>query len=237
MQFGPRVTFLFVPLGYLIAFASEFCSINWGFPYGDYYYIQATVDREVWILGVPFMDSLSYVFLAGCSYSSAIFLMNPLVKRTKGWVLEQGPGKRQDLGTCLLGAFLMVLLDIIVDPVALQGHKWFLGQIYGYKTQGAYFGIPMSNFGGWFLVAFFMIRVMQLLDLKWGRMPSALQWARVQIGDIWGLVLYLSVILFNLAVTFAIGETTLGIASCFISGTLFVMGAGWTYYKIKHLGF
>ena len=59
LHLGWRSTLWFTVVGYLIAFASEFSSINTGFPYGWYYYIDVTKDQELWIAGVPFFDSLS----------------------------------------------------------------------------------------------------------------------------------------------------------------------------------
>ena len=46
---GWRKTSAYVPIGYGLAWVSEFSSIHWGFPYGDYYYIPATVGRELWV--------------------------------------------------------------------------------------------------------------------------------------------------------------------------------------------
>ena len=69
---GWRRTLTFTLIGYLIAFGSEWLSINTGFPYGGYYYIDTTSCRELWVAGVPFFDSLSYVFLSYCSYSTAL---------------------------------------------------------------------------------------------------------------------------------------------------------------------
>ena len=40
--------------------------------------------------------------------------------------------------TCLL----FMLIDVVIDPVALRGDRWFLGQIYGYPDPGVYFGVP-----------------------------------------------------------------------------------------------
>ena len=39
---GWRRTLLFLPLGYSLAWLSEYSSIHWGFPYGDYFYIPST---------------------------------------------------------------------------------------------------------------------------------------------------------------------------------------------------
>ena len=140
-------TLLYIPLGYGIAWLSEFSSIHWGFPYGDYFYISTTMNRELWVFGVPFMDSLSYVFLSYCSYSMAIFLLSPLSGPRFPGILETRR-LRRSWRVLVLGSFLFVLLDIITDPVALQGSRWFLGQIYGYRSPGYYFGDSHEQFRG-----------------------------------------------------------------------------------------
>lgn len=147
---GLRRALVFIPLGYGIAWLSEFSSIHWGFPYGDYYYIHDTLDKELWVLGVPFMDSLSYVFLSYCSYSMALFLLSPVMFNRKNVHILETHALRRSPRTLVLGACLFVLLDIIIDPVAFLGDRWFLGKIYGYKTPGLYFDIPMSNFADGF---------------------------------------------------------------------------------------
>ena len=150
---GWRKTIIFTVVGYLIAFVSEVCSINTGFPYGWYYYLDATKDRELWIAGVPFFDSLSYVFLAYCSYTAALIAVAP-VKITGGrMTLLETRAIRKSLTVLILAALFQVFLDIIIDPVALQGNRWFLGQIYGYREAGAHFGVPISNYAGWLLTS------------------------------------------------------------------------------------
>jgi uncharacterized membrane protein len=212
---GWRRTLLFLPVGYIVAWLSEFSSIHWGFPYGDYFYIPNTVDQELWVFGVPFMDSLSYVFLSYCSYSMALFVLSPvLFSKNRIMVLETRRLRRSPQ-TLVLGAFLFVLLDIIIDPVALQGHRWFLGQIYGYRETGLYFGIPMSNFAGWVLVGFAMIGVLQLLDTLPSLEPKkASILTRGPGARLLGPLLYVCILLFNVAVTFWIGEYFLGVVSC-----------------------
>lgn len=233
---GWRKTLLLIPTGYCLAWLSEFSSIHWGFPYGDYFYIPNTVDRELWVFGVPFMDSLSYVFLSYCSYAMALFILSPLSFTKKGVAILETRRLRGSLQTLILGAFLFVLLDIIIDPVAFQGHRWFLGQIYGYRKPGLYFGIPMSNFGGWLLVGLAMITLLQLLDRLPGLEPekasrvAGIPWVRLL-----GPVLYVSVLTFNLAITFWIGETFLGIVGCLILFFPSLLVCFFTLYKQKHL--
>lgn len=223
---GWKRTLAYIPLGYALAWASEFCSIHWGFPYGDYFYIRSTASSELWVLGVPFMDSLSYVFLSYCSYSLALFLMSPVSFRSGNLVWRETSTIRLSRRVLVLGAFLFMLLDIVIDPVALQGKRWFLGQIYGYRHEGFYFGIPMSNFAGWLFVGAVLTLALQMLeripslDSKFHPPANRSSWTRLL-----GPALYFSVLLFNIAVTFYIGEMLLGVVDLLLIAALLVSTA------------
>jgi uncharacterized membrane protein len=202
---GWRCTLTFTVVGYLIAFTSEWLSINTGFPYGWYYYIDSTSNRELWVAGVPFFDSLSYVFLAYCSYATALFILSPL--RVWRWNVVKLETRRirSSLSALILGAFLQTFLDIVIDPVALQGHRWFLGQIYGYREHGAHFGVPLSNYWGWLLTSLLLVGAFQLIDAR--RTADAPKGVcALPFRALLGPLLYLSVLLFNLGVTIWIGE-------------------------------
>lgn len=234
LQWGYRIALMFLPVGYVLAFFSEFSSIHWGFPYGHYYYIPTTVNRELWVMGVPFMDSISYVFLAACSYGTAIFLWCPFTRGPQGVTLWNPLREKKPWGPWLLGSILMVLLDIMIDPVALRGDRWFLGKIYAYPFDGAYFGVPLSNFAGWLLVALVLIRVLQGIERLWKIRSVHPRWKGVALVPLWGPILYLGILGFNLGITFHIGEITVGIVGTFLAGTLLVMGGTLTLYKIRH---
>jgi putative membrane protein len=108
-----------------------------------------------------------------------------------------------------------VYLDIIIDPVALQGHKWFLGQIYGYPEKGVYFGVPISNFIGWFLVGFLMIYILQKIDQGLEKYTDYVGY-KFPWRHLIGPGLYLGILIFNLSVTFSIGEYQMGWVGLFI---------------------
>jgi putative membrane protein len=212
LHLGAGRAIVFLVLGYLISWGAEVCAINFGFPFGEYLYIPATLDRELWLAGVPFMDSLSYLFLAYASYCLALTALGA----GRGLRVQEDANLPESWRTLILGAALMVTLDIIIDPVALRGYRWFLGQIYGYPGGGVYFGVPLSNFAGWFLVALVLIRVLQYLlsapaparFWDWGRRPLP--------APLLGSGLYLGILGFNLTMTFLIGETCLGWVGVFI---------------------
>jgi uncharacterized membrane protein len=215
LHLGAKRAVFFCVIGYLIAWLSEYSSIHNGIPYGYYFYIEQTRGKELWVLGVPLMDSLSYVFLAYASYSMAIVIISPLLRAGGMIYVLETKRIRKSLFTAVLGAILFVYLDIIIDPVALLGDRWFLGLIYGYPERGIYFGVPISNFVGWFAVGFLMIYALQKIDVLLQRMPD---WSgcKYRWRHLIGPGLYYGVLIFNLSITFYIKEYNLAWVGMFI---------------------
>lgn len=212
---GWKKTLSFTVAGYLIAFTSEKLSITTGFPYGWYYYIDTTSHQELWVWGVPFFDSLSYVFLAYCSYTTALFILSPLATRGLDLVTLETRAIRRSWAALVLGAFLQTFLDIIIDPVAHQGSRWFLGQIYGYNETGLHFGIPLTNYAGWLLTSLVLMAAFQWIDrVKTEERPAGI--VRMPFRSLLGPLLYLSVLIFNWGVTLWIGEYLMAITGIFI---------------------
>jgi putative membrane protein len=202
---GWRRTLQFTVIGYLIAFGSEWLSINTGFPYGWYYYIDTTSSHELWVVGVPFFDSLSYVFLAYCSYATALFIISPLKAWRWNIATLETRRIRRSFSALLLGALLQTMLDIVIDPVALRGGRWFLGQIYGYREQGIHFGVPLSNYAGWLLTSLCLIAALQLIDARRND-ETASGLVKFPFHSLLGPLLYLSILVFNISMTLIIGE-------------------------------
>ena len=120
-----------------------------------------------------------------------------------------------------LSVILFVLQDIVVDPLALRGSSWFLGQIYGYPHYGLYFGVPIANFMGWTVVGLAIFSVFQALDglLYHSDKPYGGTWY-VPCKPLMGPALYFCTMIFNVTITFYIGEYLLGLIGLLISGIL-----------------
>jgi len=223
MHLGLKRALLFSVVGYLIAWLSEYSSIHNGIPYGYYYYLENTKGHELWVLGVPFMDSLSYVFLAYAGYSVALMIISPLMLSGKRVCVLETKRLRNSLSARLLGALFFVYLDIIIDPIALQGHKWFLGAVYGYPEKGVYFGVPISNFIGWYVVGFLMIYALQKID---GSLDARTDYVGFKYSwrYLLGPGLYFGILIFNLSVTFFTGEYHMGWVGVFIALLPTVLG-------------
>ena len=167
-----------------IAWLAEFSSTRIGIPFGLYSYTGITRGQELYIADVPFFDALSFTFLAYAAFCLA-----------RG-VLAGRP--RPAAATALLTGFLMMMLDVVIDPAAVRGERWFLGRIFYYAENGVYFGVPLSNFGGWWLVGTASIAAY----MKCSRPLRAGGSGRIGTG----IALYYTVLGFNLVVTAWIGE-------------------------------
>jgi len=211
---------LFTIIAYLTAFICEWSSAvaATGFPFGLYYYIDQTSHRELWIAGVPFMDSLSFTFLSYVSLELATILLCR-------FRMANAERIRRTWQAALLASFLMMYLDIIIDPVALRGDRWFLGKIYYYPNDGAYFGVTIANFLGWFFVCFVIIRLFVWLDRLLFKGDDKIHSGVIdyRLKPLGSVGLYFGVMGFNIFMTFWIGETLIGITGVIIILPLLVM--------------
>ncbi|MGH7934247.1 MAG: carotenoid biosynthesis protein [Candidatus Binataceae bacterium] len=218
VNFGLRTTLLFTVLTYAVALACEWSSVNNGFPFGLYHYVAATRGREIWILGVPFMDSVSFTFLAFAAYTVALLLAAPLYRR--GWdlrILDTWKLRRSPR-VWLMAAVFMVMVDMVVDPLSVRGNRWFLGRIFWYDPPGPHFGVPISNYVGWFFVAVISIAIFQGLD-RWLNRGQAKPFGAAPgfpSRAVLGPLLYTGIVGFGITMLFVIRAPEIGWASVFI---------------------
>ncbi len=178
---GWRRTLLFAGWVWPLAWLAEVASTRVGVPFGLYHYTGVTRGREVYLADVPFIDSLSFSFLAYAAFCLARV------------ALASGKPTRPRLA--VVSGLLMMLLDVVIDPVAVRGDRWFLGRIFYYPGGGVYFGVPLSNFAGWWLVG-----AAGVGGYLWRAGDAAGRGAGPEAA------LYYAVLGFNLAVTAWIGE-------------------------------
>jgi len=182
---GPRRTLGFLLWAWGVAFVAEYASTRVGVPFGLYHYTGQTAGVELYLSNVPLFDSLSFAFLA----YAAFCLSRVALGAVRGVVVVA------------LSGILMMLLDLVMDPLAVRGDRWFLGHVFYYPAGGAYFGVPLSNFAGWAVVGWLIVGGYAVATRRsaqasegYGRSPGP------------GVALYYGVLLFNLAVTFWIRE-------------------------------
>ena len=217
---GWRRTGAFFLITWITAFACEFSSTRTGIPFGWYYYTGATAGQELYLANVPFMDSLSFTFLLYASYCLALLFLLPARRgqdtRSSGLpALLFDAGIRTSWPALVLTALFFAFIDVVIDPVALRGDRWFLGKIYGYPEPGIHFGVPLANYVGWAVVGLIALSGYFAVDR---RLPFPEHRPdRSATGPLLlGCGLYYGVLAFNLIMTFWIEEPLLGMTGILI---------------------
>jgi len=201
---GWRRTLGFTACVWPVALVAELSSTRTGFPFGFYQYTGLTRGRELFIADVPFIDSLSFVFLA---YAAHCLARAALAGRAAPrWAMA------------ITAGVLMMALDVVIDPLAVRGDRWFLGPLFAYETPGVYFGVPLSNFAGWVIVGTVGVGLfLTLVKNDSGR-------------RVWpGVALYYAVLGFNLTMTVQIGELLLAVIGATIH--LVVALSVWSFHR------
>src|SRR5256886_15501774 len=115
---GWRRTLAFGGFVWPVAWLAEFASTRIGVPFGLYHYTGTTRGQEIYVDNVPLMDSLSFTFLAYAAFCLArVVLAGRAVSRVR---------------LAIVSGLLMMLLDVVIDPLAVRGGRWFLGYIFYY---------------------------------------------------------------------------------------------------------
>ena len=181
---GMRRTTLFAACLWPLALLAELSSTRTGVPFGLYHYTGTTRGQEIYVDNVPLMDSLSFTFLAYAAFCLArVVLAGRAVSRVR---------------LAIVSGLLMMLLDVVIDPLAVRGGRWFLGYIFYYPEGGVYFGVPLTNFAGWWIVG-----ALGVGGCLWIWSDPNARWG----GRAWpGVALYYGVLAFNLVMTAWIGE-------------------------------
>jgi putative membrane protein len=217
---GWKRTAWFFGVTWITAFACEFSSTRTGIPFGWYHYTGSTVGHELYLSNIPFIDSLSFTFLLFASYCLALLLLLPSrhVPLVLGLPAGRLPGglhigftrdMRTSWSVLVLSVLFFVFIDMITDPVALRGDRWFLGRLYYYPAPGIHFGVPIANYVGWGVVGLISLTTYFILDR---RLPELSRDETVSVTRdlLLGCALYYSVLIFNLAISFWIGERLIG---------------------------
>ena len=210
---GSKRTAIFFLLTWATAFACEFSSTRTGIPFGWYSYNGSTRGQELYLSKMPFMDSLSFWFLLFTSYCLALVFLLPARGHGLSLELRDNPAVRRSGPVLALTTLFFVLLDVVIDPVALRGDRWILGKIYDYPEPGVHFGVPIANYLGWAVVGLVAFGVFQRIDRH---LPDATPAPTITRPLLLGCVLYYGVLAFNLTVAFWINEPVIGTTGLFM---------------------
>jgi putative membrane protein len=140
------ITVLLIPVfGFLI----EFVGSRTGFPFGDYHYTDVLRPQ---IGHVPVIIPLAWLMMLPPAWAVATRIVGT---EAAVWL------------HALVAGLAFAAWDLFLDP---QMVKW---DFWRWNRTGRYFGIPLINFFGWFVSAFFITLVAHLLVPGVVRTPGA----------------------------------------------------------------
>lgn len=136
-RYGWRAMVFFVVAVVVIGWSYESLSIQTGFPFGDYYYTSLLGPK---IGQVPVLIMPSYFAMGYLSWTLGSVLIGKRDNTISGSDLLVLP---------LVASFVMVMWDLSADPLC----STIMGE-WVWEDGGPYFGVPLTNFFGWFLTVF-----------------------------------------------------------------------------------
>lgn len=142
--------FIFIGITFLLGYSVEVLGVTTGWPFGNYAY-GSTLGYKVF--EVPLAIGLNWVILV---YSAA-HLTHKLFQNI--WL------------RILTGALIMTILDVIIEPVAIEYDFWNWTEI----------SVPTSNYIGWFAVSALLQFIFQIV-VKESNNSLAIRLLYIQIG-------------------------------------------------------
>ena len=162
-----------------LGFVSEYVAVQCGCIFGPYSYTDVLFPR---VLEIPLVMSAAWMILVG-------YVKVMLVPRAwPAWV------------EVIAASLWMTAIDLVIDPVAAGPLRY-----WSWVNAGAYYGIPASNFLGWFLVSAVIFIVLRAAPGPWA-------------DNIWTRRIGLSVIVFFTVIAASLGLWLAALAGAVLIG-------------------
>lgn len=123
-------------LTFAVSLLFESLGVSSGWVYGGYSYTEHLGYKFLGL--VPVIIPIAWFMVAYPSLIMAMRLVSPRANPI-AWRIQ----------AAALGALIMTSWDLVLDPLMVASEHWI------WNSPGAYFGIPLQNFLGWWLTVFF----------------------------------------------------------------------------------
>lgn len=157
---GWKDALLLAGLVFVISLTFESMGVATGWPYGPYHYTN--------MLGPKFLGLVP--FLIPIAWFMTMYPSLVIADR-----LFPEPGWKNMLLVSATGGVIMTAWDVVMDPMMVAGGHWV------WENQGAFFGIPLLNFFGWWLTTF--LAFLLYLALRSRRVETNLSLDRLAVGS------------------------------------------------------
>lgn len=208
---GSGQTVLVFAVIMVVSFASEFTGVHTGFPFGRYSYNADGVNGPL-LGGVPPLVTFSYVSMAYTCFVLARLILGRMGRVSLPMVL----------GSSAVAAALMAAWDLAFDPVmsTVRG-------LWTWEGGGAYFGVPIQNFVGWWLTTFVFFVIVTLILNRLSAQRMAQPQSPVFFAEV--LVSFGANVLVIVVHAFAFGASdiaqAMGVVALFALGTPLLLAA------------
>lgn len=132
---GWKNALLMLAVVFIVSLAFESVGVATGWVYGPYHYTDTLGPRFLGL--VPYLIPVAWFMMM---YSSFVIADRLAPSGWKRW--------QRGLAIGLAGGVAMTAWDVVMDPMMVAGGHWV------WEVEGAYFGIPLQNFFGWWLTTF-----------------------------------------------------------------------------------
>ena len=122
----------------IIGFSYEVLGVKYGFLFGGYEYSNVF---NIQLLSVPLVMISAWIIVVTFALSI-----------TQNFDKKYAP---------ILGAIIMVIIDLVIDPIAVHVLK-----IWEWEGSGFYYDIPLHNFLGWFFLSIPVIYIMNFIEYR-----------------------------------------------------------------------
>jgi uncharacterized membrane protein len=157
LTFGPWNTCAFLLIATVIGSFAEILGVTKGWVFGKYRYTPMAGPKLFGLL--PAFAPLMWGVLAYLAFWMTGMLMQGFYKE----------GIHDKTVFLFSASWMVLLVDIVAEPIAVNEGRWV------WEKKGKYYGIPFSNFIGWFATAVTIFLLFFLLG-KPVRNPSLSKW-------------------------------------------------------------
>lgn len=142
---------VFIVIALVVSNVLENASILTGFPFGHYHYTNALGPK---LFLVPVAIGLAYIGTGYLAWVIATVLVSEVRRGSSAFTTVAVP---------VVASFVMVVWDLCFDPAFSTVLHWWI-----WEQGGGYFGVPLTNYLGWFLTVYLFYQGFALY-LRWRR--------------------------------------------------------------------
>jgi putative membrane protein len=145
LRMGWKQALLLLFLTFAVSLFFESLGVATGLVYGPYHYTDKLGAKFLGL--VPYLIPIAWFMM---TYPSYVIASRIVPYQSRVW--------RWRLAVAAVGALVMTAWDLAMDPMMVAGGHWV------WEVEGAYFGVPLQNYWGWWLTVFVTFTLILLIS-------------------------------------------------------------------------